>query len=152
MLIVTNSLQQSYRPRTKSRIKAFLGSSSVPHPPQFNTLVRQKRATPFQPQKSLSSTSKTPQFHTKNPSVSHPPQFHTHLGSTPPSQFHTPLSSTREHAFNANSILRQITFRRIFLRQIFLRLIKLRQIILCLENMSFKIFLKKFVLGKFVLK
>ena len=29
--------------------------------------------TPFQPQKSLSSTPKTPQFHTKNPSV--PPQF-----------------------------------------------------------------------------
>ena len=53
---------------------------------QFHT-----RATPFQPQKSLSSTLKTPQFLTKNPSVQHNP-----LSSTPKPLGSTPLSSTRK--------------------------------------------------------
>ena len=39
-------------------------------PPQFNTSVSHKRATPFQPPI-------TPLFQTKNPSVQHTPQFHT---------------------------------------------------------------------------
>ena len=41
-----------------------MGSSSVPHPPQFKTSVQHRRANPFQPSKSLSST-QPPQFHTK---------------------------------------------------------------------------------------
>ena len=46
--------------------------------PQFNTSVPHKRATPFQPPESLSSTPKNLQFHTKDPSVPHPPSS-THL-------------------------------------------------------------------------
>ena len=38
-------------------------------PPQFNTSVQHKRATPFQPPKSLSSPPKTPQFTTKTPII-----------------------------------------------------------------------------------
>ena len=86
------------------------GSPSVPHPPQFNTSVPHKMATPFQHPKFLSSTPKPPQFNT-TPSVPHqkplsttpkPPQFNTKNPSVPPPlsstpktpQFHTPLSST----------------------------------------------------------
>ena len=99
---------------TKFQFTMLTGSPSVPHPPQFNTSVPHKRATPFQPPKSLSSTLKTPQFNTflsvqlqnppssiqkgqsfsapkisqfntKNPSVQHNP-----FSSTPKTpQFHT---------------------------------------------------------------
>ena len=59
--------------------------------PQFNTSLPHKRATLFQPRKSLSATPKTLQFHTKNPSVPHQKR----LSSTPRiSQFQSPLSST----------------------------------------------------------
>ena len=59
-------------------------------PPQFNTSVLHKRPFPFQPQKFLSSTPKTPQFN-KPPSVPHEkllssnpsPQFHTEHPSVP---------------------------------------------------------------------
>ena len=57
--------------------------------PQFNTSFPHKRATPFQPPKSLSSTPKNPQFHTKTHQF-HPPQFHTKDPSVP---HHKPLSS-----------------------------------------------------------
>ena len=79
-------------------------SPSVPHPPQFNTSVPHKRATPFQPPKSLSSTLKTPQFN-KPPSVQHqkplsftpkPPQFLTETPSVPHQK---PLSSTHPPLF-----------------------------------------------------
>ena len=53
-------------------------------PPQLNTSVPHKRATPFPPpnpsfprQRPLSSTPKTPQFHIKNPSLQHTPQTKT---------------------------------------------------------------------------
>ena len=76
--------------------------------PQFNTSVPHKTSTPFQPQKSLSSTlktlrfkPKTPQFHTKNPSVPHTSQFHTLLSSTPKTpQFNTLLSSPPKGVWN----------------------------------------------------
>ena len=65
--------------------------------PQFNTSVPQ-RATPFKHQKSLSSTPKTPQFNTKNPSVQHQNLSVPHrkpLSSTSPSVLHKkPLGST----------------------------------------------------------
>ena len=47
--------------------------------PQFNTSVPHKRATPFQPPKSLIPTPQTPQFNTENPAVPH----RKPLGSTP---------------------------------------------------------------------
>ena len=73
----------------KSGCERVLGSSN--QTPQFNISVQNKRVTPFQPSKSLTSTPKTPQFNT--PSVQHP------LSSTHPSvshttQLNTPLSST----------------------------------------------------------
>ena len=46
-------------------------------PPQFSTSVQHKRAISFQPQKSLSSTTKTPQFNTPISSTPKIPQFHT---------------------------------------------------------------------------
>ena len=59
-------------------------------PPQFNTSVPHRWATPFQPPKSLSSTPKTPQFnttpsvpHQKPLSSTHSPQFHTKNPSVP---------------------------------------------------------------------
>ena len=69
-------------------------------PRQFNKSFPHKRATPFQPPKTLSSTSaplcstpKTPQFHPSQfhtPSVPHTPQFHTRN----PSVQHTPQTKT----------------------------------------------------------
>ena len=53
-------------------------------PPQFNTSVPHRKAAPFQLLKSLSSTTKTPQF-TTTPSVPHQKP----LSSTNPPQFHT---------------------------------------------------------------
>ena len=49
------------------------------------------RTTPFKHPKSLSSTPKPPQFHTKNQSVKHTRQFHTNNSSV---QHQKPLSST----------------------------------------------------------
>ena len=46
-------------------------------PPQFNTSVPHKRATPFQPLKSVGSTPKTPQINTPLSSTLKNPQFHT---------------------------------------------------------------------------
>ena len=59
-------------------------------PPQFNTSVPHKRATSFQPRKSLSSTPKTPRFNTENSSVPSPlsVSHRKPLRSTPP-HFHT---------------------------------------------------------------
>ena len=48
----------------------LLKESSVPHPPQLNTSVPHKTATPFQPPKPLGSTPKTPQFNTPFSSTS----------------------------------------------------------------------------------
>ena len=96
---------------TKFQFTMLTGSPSVPHPPQFNTSVPYRRANPFQPPKSLSSTPKTPQFNTtlsvphQKPLSSTPkiPQFNTPLSFTTktpqfhsknPSLQHTPLSST----------------------------------------------------------
>ena len=77
------------------------GSPSVPHPPQFNTSVPHRRATPFQPQnpsvphqKPLSSTH-PPQFHSKNPSVQHTP-----LSSTPK----TPQFNTKNPSVPSRSV------------------------------------------------
>ena len=72
------------------------------HTPQFDTSVQNKRATPFQPPKFLSSTPDTPQLNTENPSVQHTLQFNTLLVqhgklliSTHRSVYHRkPLSST----------------------------------------------------------
>ena len=78
-----------------SRNTLTSGSPWVPHPPHFNTSVRHKRATPFQPSKYLSSKPKTPRFNTENPSVQHTPQFNTPLSSTSKTpQFQKPISST----------------------------------------------------------
>ena len=75
-----------------SRNTLTSGSPWVPHPPHFNTSVRHKRATPFQPSKSpvpkqkplsstplLSSTPKTPQFHTPLSFTPKTPHFKTPL-------------------------------------------------------------------------
>ena len=61
---------------------------------QFHT-----RTIPFEPPKSLSSTAKPPQFHTKNPSVT-PPQFHTENPSVP---HRKPLSSTHTPQFHTKN-------------------------------------------------
>ena len=66
--------------------------------PQFNTSFPHKRATPFQPPKSLSSTPKNPQFHTKTHQF-HPPQFHTKDPSVP---HHKPLSSKPPQFYTKN--------------------------------------------------
>ena len=66
---------------TRVRVKLIFLISGPPSstPPQFNTSVAHRRATPFQPHK-------IPQFQTKKPSVLHNP-----LSSTPKtSQFNTP--------------------------------------------------------------
>ena len=79
-------------------------------PPQFNTrgpLVFSSQNSSVPHQKPLSSTPKTPQFHTKNPSVQHKPLSSTPKTpqfNTPPSVPHQkPLSSTHPPQFHTKN-------------------------------------------------
>ena len=62
----------------------------VPHTPQFNTSLKHKRPTCFQPPKFLRSSPKLPQFNTYLSSTSKTPQFHTKNASV---QHQKPLRS-----------------------------------------------------------
>ena len=73
-------------------LRLFLGPPQFhPTPPQFNTWVSHKRATPYQPPEPISYTPKTPQFNTSLSSTPRTPQINTKTPSVqPPSVQHTP--------------------------------------------------------------